>query len=482
MDGRHNAIGWCGLIVLVFAGMTFGETATQPAAERAAALVPAAEQSALAESPPAGVPWTGWVTGNNVYVRSGSNRNYYPVTQLNRGAEVTVVGEEFGWMQILPPPGAFSLVDKNYIDRIDERTGALNGTTWVYAGSKMSDRNYAKQVRMGRGSRVEILDESADGNFFKIVPPPGAHLWISGDFVSREAGPAERTASETPTMEPVPTGELELTARKDDAALSSPAPRRPESARPTRPAREPRSRIIPEHQKQREAIAAEIAAEFAKPMQERNFNDVIQKLTPLAEQSDDSIMQLYARNRIKQLQGHMELAGAITSLREVRTTAIDEADRIARERERIRVAEATRPDDIAVRGMIKVSGIYTGSDSQPRRWRIVDPDTDRTVAYIELPPDSPMDPVQYYGNYVGIRASSRRLMTGTVPPVPIYTVAEIVVMDPAARDSETRGSDMITASPARAEIPDTQPSATPNRPVATIEEDGLGDTEPQEIE
>ncbi|NLX14823.1 MAG: SH3 domain-containing protein [Phycisphaerales bacterium] len=472
MNRQHNTVGWCGLIVLVLAGITFGEATTQPAA-----LVPAAEQPSLTESPSAGASQAGQVTGDNVYIRSGSNQNYYPVMKLGRGASVTVVGEEFGWLKILPPSGTFSLVDKNYIDRIDDQTGALNGTTWIYAGSSMSERNYAKQVRVGKGDRVTIMGESADGNFFKIAPPPGAHLWISGDFVSRDGKPVERTTTRTPVMETVKPGELRLTDQQANAALASPTPTVPVAAQPTMAPREPAPKIVPEYQRLKDAIEAEIATEFAKPMAERNFNGAIVKLTPLAEQGDDNIMQLYAQNRIKQLQGHMELAAAITSLRDLRTTAIDEADRIARERERIRVAEATRPNDIAVRGMIKVSGIYTGSDTLPKRWRIVDPETDRTVAYIELPQGSPIDPVQYYGNYVGIRASSRRLMTGTVPPVPIFTVAEIEVMDPRARQDGAVGGSLMTASPAASTI-DTQPSATPNRPVATIEDDDLEYTEP----
>ncbi len=463
MNGQKNAIAWCGLIVLVFVGMVFGQAAAQPAA-----LVPAAEQPAMTESPPAGAPQVSQVTGNNVYVRSGSNQNYYPVLKLNRGTEVTIVGEEYGWLKIIPPAGAFSLVDKNYVDRVDEKTGALNGTTWIYAGSSMSDRNYAKQVQLNKGDRVEILGESADGNFYKIVPPRGAHLWISGDFVNRGGKPAERSASTTATLETVKPGELNLTEKAGDTTLGSPAAVKPEATAPARSAPKPVTQGNPEFQKQMEAIEVEIAAEFAKPMAERNFNAMIQKLTPLAEQSEDTIMQLYAQNRIKQLQGHMEIAAAITALRDLRTTAIDEADRIAREREKIRVQEATRTDEIAARGMIKVSGIYTGSESKPKRWRIVDPDNDRTTAYIELPAGSPIDPVQYYGHYVGIRASSRRLMTGTVPPVPIFTVAQIEVLDAGSRGSGVSGGKEMTASPAAGNIA-TQPAATPNRPVATEE-------------
>src|SRR3972149_5417514 len=72
---------------------------------------------APAPTPAPAVEYVGEVTGNRVYVRSGPDVNYYPVTQLDAGARVQVGGEAYGWVQILPPAGCYSLIDKSYVDR-----------------------------------------------------------------------------------------------------------------------------------------------------------------------------------------------------------------------------------------------------------------------------------------------------------------------------------------------------------------------------
>jgi hypothetical protein len=198
------------------------------------------------------------------------------------------------------------------------------------------------------------------------------------------------------------------------------------------------------------AIEAEIAAEAAKPTADRVFEPIIQKLRPLAEQEEDDVAQLYAQARIKQLERHQQLIAAIAEMREVRSDAVDVSEELRRKRAQIKAASATPPDEIVVRGEIRVSGIYDGSGNRPKRWRIVEPGAvpPKTLAYIELPEGSPIDPVQYYGKYVGIRAISQRIPSGTAPPVPIYTVEEIRVQDPAGPAGPAAPTTMPSTRPA----------------------------------
>ncbi|HSW45521.1 MAG TPA: SH3 domain-containing protein, partial [Phycisphaerae bacterium] len=127
------------------------EQATQPAAAESA--LPAATD---AKAEP-GISNVGIIKGNDVYVRSGFHQNYYPVTKLNKGDKITVLGEEYGWLKIEPPAGAYSLVEKVLIDKIDEQTGEANGEVTVYAGSNLNDRRYAKQVKLDKGARVQLI-------------------------------------------------------------------------------------------------------------------------------------------------------------------------------------------------------------------------------------------------------------------------------------------------------------------------------------
>ncbi len=409
---------------------------------------------------PGGEP--GLVKGENVYVRSGFSTNYYPVAKLNTGDRVTIVGSEFGWLKIVPPAGCFSLVDKEFIDRVDDRTGVLNDTAWVYAGSEIDNRRYARQIKLGKGSRVEILGDTADGAVLKIAPPPGAYVWIHGDFVTR--GPAAAGAVEAAgsgKVEPIKAGDLRLAQKPATRPAVALAATRPS----LRAAQERELEALDELQATVSAIEAEIKAEMAKPASERSFGGILARLRPLAAQEEDEVARLYAESRIKQIDGQSELISAVEEIRELTRRAITEADREAAARAQIRSDNVFRTDDIAVRGEIRVSGIYSGLEHRPKRWRVVDPSNDRTLAYIEVPEGSPIDPVQYYGKFVAIRASSRELLHGTIPPVPIYTVSEISVQDPATaampgRTMEASGQPQLV--PPASETPTVVPSEAPS--------------------
>ena len=61
----------------------------------------------------------GEVTTNDLYVRSGPSLNHYTIAKLNAGDRVNIVGESGDWVEILPPPGTFSLISADYVDSAD---------------------------------------------------------------------------------------------------------------------------------------------------------------------------------------------------------------------------------------------------------------------------------------------------------------------------------------------------------------------------
>lgn len=441
MNTHRQRIAWtCWIVVAAFATVAWAQATTKPAADEATAATKPAAEKPTGEKPAdtqAGDSKTGHVRGNDVYVRSGYDATYYPVTKLNRGDEVTIVGTKdvFGWLEILPPAGTYSLVEKTRVDRpnADDQTGVLNDTAQVYAGSNLNDRKYAKQVKLNKGDKVKIIGESTEGGFYKIEPPPGATLWIKGDFVDRTGRLTSEDAAKTTKIETVKPGEL-AGAQKDAAGTSLPenVPPKLEKVDRVKPAtatKEPEVGLG-KYELERNAIEAEIAAEMVKPVVQRNYEPIIKKLQPLADQSEDVTAQMYGKARIQQVQKMIDLVAASRDLDSYKQQALAEASRIAKEREGITAKTATPPDEIVVRGEIRVSGLYDGSADRPKRWRVVDPKTERTLAYIELPSGSPIDPVQYYGKYVGIRASERRFLKNALPPVPIFVVKEITVQDP----------------------------------------------------
>lgn len=452
----------------------------------AATSVSLAQATRPASESPAGISQgrVGQIGGDNVYIRSGSHQNYYPVTKLNRGDPVTVVGEEYGWFEILPPAGTFSLVEKTYVD-VSGNTGTLNESRWVYAGSNLDNRRYAKQVKLQKGDTVRILGETSDGAFLKIEPPPGATLWVKSDFVNG----VDATGAAPPVQIPerVAPGELELDGDLPSLSTAAPAgglttrpagsggivtrpPSRTDSI-PPRPAVSRTDKPGPvkptdKYQTQIDAIEAEMAEVRGEPGAEQVYERLIGKLQPIADQSEDEVASLYAAARIKQIQAYVDAQAALRRIDQLREEAIANANALAAERP-YRTKPARPADEIVVRGEIRVSGIYEGLAGRPKRWRIVEPEAGfaaRTLAYIELPPGSPINPVDYYGRYVGIRASGRQILSQTSPPIPIYTVEEIVVLDSGSRSNRRSGATAY-ASPASPSVaaPTSQPTGAAGR-------------------
>jgi len=379
------------------------------------------------------------------------------VLKLNRGDEVTILRSEYGWLEITPPPGAYSLVEKTRIDLVDDSNAVANDLVQVYAGSDLDSRHYAKQVKLGKGEKVRILGETEGGDFYKIAPPPGATLWITGDYVRR--GTAEKTSS----VEPIRPGELSQV----QSAIAGPRknaekPRKAPTDQAAAPAPKPQTQLTQANRDQIRAIEAEIADELRKAPTEQVLEPIVGKLQKLADQKEDLTAQLYAQARIEQLRNQMELAAAVSEMKHLRENAVSQADAIARERLSIRNPENRwKVDDIAARGEIRVSGLYDGSGGRAKRWRLVDPKTNRTDAYIELPPGSAIDPIQYYGKYVGVRATSYQLLHGTVPPLPVYVVNDITVLDPATdKPGVIRKEAIASPEPRLVEPPASQPSAS----------------------
>lgn len=423
-----STAAWMAMVVTMFTLSAFTLSAWGQATQPAAA--------------PAAIGGAGTVTGDNVYVRSGFSTNYYPVTKLHKGDKVTVLRSEFGWLEIEPPAGTHSLVEKTLIDKGEGSTGTANDLTQVYAGSNLDKRRYAKQVKLAKGEKVNIIGETDDGKFYKITPPAGATLWISGDYVQRASG------GDAPKIEPVKDlekaqQEIGADINNNQAALATdeaPAGHasdagKASAARPTEAPRDPR--LTEENRVAITAIEAEITAEMAKPPAERVLEPMLGKLQELVRQSDDSVAKAYAEARMEQVRDQMEIAAAIAEMKQLRETAISQADAIARERamQRLRRTEY-RIDDIVARGTIQVSSVYAGTGGKAKRWRLMDDSTPpRTIAYLELPPGSDIDMIDYYGKYVGIRAISYELLHGTVPPLPVFLVKQIEVI---AADAPTK--------------------------------------------
>jgi len=406
------AIAWAGIV---------GAVSVCAAAD----ATPPTTQPAAAASSEGGFPYVGRVTGTNVRVRSGPDGNYYPVCKLGTGDEVTVHEQQYGWLAISPPSGVYSLIDKQYVDKTADGVGVVNDdNVWVRAGSDMDPSRYAKQVMLKKGAEVKIWGETSDGAFYKIAPPEGARLWISAQYVSRGSGKTIAKAPAKPRE-----------GSKGDRQPTAPPANRPRPRVTVTEGPTTQPAAFGKYTAEITAIDAAIKLESQKPLGEQNYKPFIEQLRPIAEQTDEPVAQIYAQKRMEQLSAKTDLVSLIADV----AALAGDSKRIHDEAQKIRDSIKPPPDVVVdgrveARGELRPSEIFDGrSKAYPKRYRLVDPAGDKTVAYVEIPPGSGIGVEPYFGKYVAVRAKERKLARGVVQPIPVLPAQEIVELD--VRDS-----------------------------------------------
>ncbi|GAF75812.1 unnamed protein product, partial [marine sediment metagenome] len=195
-----------------------------------------------------------------------------------------------------------------------------------------------------------------------------------------------------------------------------------------------------EERRRLERIDADVKAELENPAPERRFEPFIERYQGIAKQVEDDFARRYALARVDQLN---DMNALVQTVRRVRSLA-DDAEAKRREflegRARIQTAVPPVLSGMDAQGELRVSALYPPG-SRPQRYRLVDTGgpTDRTIGYVEIPRDSLIDVANFIGRYVGVRASSKRLQTGGVNPVPIFVARELVLLQlapPAAGSSD----------------------------------------------
>lgn len=369
------------------------------------------------------VAFTGEVTGNDVYVRSGPSTNYYPVTKLNAGARVSVVDVVEGWYAIVPPEGCFSLIHKKFVDIGDKPSaGVVNGNAVrVRAGSSLRPDLYAKQLKLNRGAEVTVLGPHND-DYLRIAPPEGVRLYISQEFVARDTGstaklrnepvPTPPSTSDTPDAKPVDD------ASDDKAADTAKAGEERESAKSES-----------SYRGEIEELDAALAAEMREPLLHRDYSSLIARYGVLAEQDDDEYARVYAKSRIIQLHEASDGLSAVRELRDLGTKLKRERTIKLIERQQWRMRERKIGGAYDAIGELRPSMIWT-APTGPKRYRLVGDEkpTPRTIAYVEIPAQSNLDIRQFLGRRVGVRAGTTRLETQDVDPIVIYVASELVVL------------------------------------------------------
>lgn len=142
-------------------------------------------------------PYVAYVVSDDVHVRSGPGKNYYPTDRLSKGDTVEIYRHDpGGWYAIRPPEGSFCWVQAEALKPIGDRIAVvIKDRTPCFVGTRFSNVHDVHQVRLDQGEEVEILDVKQIGEgdnaqaWCHIAPPSGEFRWVHGKFVNRELPP-----------------------------------------------------------------------------------------------------------------------------------------------------------------------------------------------------------------------------------------------------------------------------------------------------
>ena len=339
MESRINFLIHLTIVCLItLTTVGFGqETVTLPKA-----FVSASDAEVAAPS----FPYTAEITADNVNVRSGPGTNYYRCGQINKGDTVKVVASKHSWSHIVPPPGSFSWISKQYIhiEADNPTVGIVTGdAVRVYAGSERLKPIHSTtvQLKLNRGDRVKLMDEEKD-DYYKIVPPTGAYFWVSTQY-TRPVGPVGTVAA---------PAEPQVEVEQVRAVVPTSIP------------------LEAEKLKEYYALEKRIQAERAKPMDQQNYAEIKEKLAAIAEIKESGKAARYSEFAVKQI-GRYELA--LSAVNEVRLQDA-QLQKIHSRIDKTSARKMAQVPDLgrfAVIGRLQTSSVYA-PQAAPVHYRITD--------------------------------------------------------------------------------------------------------------
>ncbi len=343
--------------------------------------------SAASES---GFPYIAEITGTDVYVRSGPGLSNYFCSKLSAPARIIVTGEKFGWLKIIPPPTSFSWISKDFvkIDATDKTIGIVTGdNVRIWAGSENIDpmRSAGLQDRLGEGATVKLTGKEK-GDYYRIVPPVGAHLWVHKKY-TKYIGPAPKPKPVKLPPKPKATGRPQKPAVRKTISVPAVEPAVPlvppvkkvvpKAGPVVKPKPKPKpvlKKIVPPAEAKRiveyKQLAKLVDAELAKPLDMQNYDKIKKALKMITGDAKAGKAKKYAQYQLDNISRY-ELAQQITKLLAQQDRDLTKALDMIRAGRDDAVAKIEDPGKFIVAGLFKSSQIYT-AESGNRRYYVED--------------------------------------------------------------------------------------------------------------
>jgi hypothetical protein len=363
-------------------------------------------------------PYIAQITGTDVYVRSGPGTAYYYCGKINAPARVEVTGEKHGWLQILPPAGSFSWISKNYVklDPDNPGIGIVTGdsvdavrSVRVWAGSDYVEpmRSHSLQAKLNEGDQVKLFGaESEKGDYYKIFPPPGAHLWVSDQF-AKYIGPVAKPEpvrlpprpEPAPEIRPEPKREIKVKPRKIKVKPAAPKPveiiEKPE---PPVVSKKPSQETV--RLKECYQLAEQIEAELAKPLEKQNYGRIKKNMNAIIGDPKAGKAKRYAEYQLDRV-GRFEMALEVGNEVKRQDAKLQKIRKQIKNRSSAKASNIPDPGKFIATGHLKPSQIYTTQTGQ-ERYLLVDR-AGKIICYV-MPADTAYgaNMAQFTGRKVGL--------------------------------------------------------------------------------
>ncbi len=290
------------------------------------------------------VPYVAEITGSNINTRSGPGMNYYRCGKLSKPDRVTVVGHKSGWSSIVPPPGSFSWISKQYL-KTDPKNPILGVVTAdevrVWAGSALVEpiHSASLQIKLNIGQTVALTGEEKSG-YCKIVPPEGAYLWVSTQY-TRYLNPLDDI--EIKYAEPQPTYEV-------PELKPEPGPQ-PKETPPT--IHQPEDKILKKYYD----LEKQIEAEREKPVTEQDYGSIKEALTEIVNKANSHKAGRYAKFQLERI-NRFEIARNASEKIQVQDKQLAQLREEIRKAGQDRLAQVRDLGRFTVIGQLRPSQVY----------------------------------------------------------------------------------------------------------------------------
>jgi hypothetical protein len=270
-------------------------------------------------------------------------------------------------------------------------------------------RSHSLQKKLNEGDIVKLTGKADENKtYYKIVPPPGAGLWISSQYL--------QYVGQVPKPEPV-----KLPPKPKPEPVAEKKPVKPKPKPKPKPPAPPKVSVEARRIKECYDLAKHIDAELKKPLIKQDYKPFEKVLKAILADPKAGKAKSYAGYQLDRV-GRFQLALGVTD--ELKRQNLQ----LAKIREQIRkdriskIAGIPKPGDFLITGELRLSQIYTAQTGQ-KRYIIIN-ETGRIVCYA-IPGDAAakINIDDFLNQSVGLRG---QILTDPHSPTIVIKFDEIV--------------------------------------------------------